>query len=195
MLAPQIEPLTEQDKDHPWFAVRVRSNQEHIAILHLRDRGYEQFAPSYISERSWSDRKKQIKQYLFPGYVFCRFHPADRLTVLTAPGVVDVVGFGKTPERIPDQEIERVRRIVDSGLLVTPHPFLNIGQAVLIERGPLTGLEGILTEVKGKHRLVVSINLLQRSVSAEVDRRSIRPIRAIATSALTHPVTGLNPVR
>lgn len=180
-----------------WFAVRVRSNSERVAVAHLQQRGYDPFAPSYRSERRWSDRTKKIEQYLFPGYIFCRFDLGDRLSVLTAPGVVDLVGFGKTPERIPDQEIERVRRMVESGLLVTPHPFLNVGQTVLIERGPLTGLEGILMEVKGKHRLVVSINLLQRSVSAEVDRQSIRPIRALAGTDMRHPVAGIleNPVK
>jgi len=90
---------------------------------------------------------------------------------------VDVVGFGKTPAPVPDDEIERVRKMVESGLLVTPFPFLKVGQTVLIERGPLAGVEGILAEVKGRCRLVVSIGLLQRSVSAEVDRGAVRPIR------------------
>lgn len=180
-----------------WFAIRVRSNSERIAVAHLRERGFDPLAPSYRSERRWSDRTKEIEQYLFPGYIFCRLDPSDRLSVLTAPGVVDLVGFGKTPERIPDLEIERVRRMVKSGLLVTPFPFIEVGQTVLIERGPLTGLEGILVETKGKHRLVVSINLLQRSVSAEVDRQSVRPTRGVATSALIQPVAGIreNPVK
>jgi transcription antitermination factor NusG len=103
--------------------------------------------------------------------------------------VVDLVGFGKTPEPVPDQEIERVRRMVESGLLVTPYPFLNVGQTVLIERGPLTGLEGILVELKGTRRLVVSINLLQRSVSAEVDRHWVRPAPALAMSGVGIPAS------
>lgn len=176
---------------HPWFALRVRSNYERITITHLRERGYEDFAPSYKVERRWSDRTKQIEQFLFPGYVFCRFNPNDRLPVLTAPGVVDVVGFGKLPEHIPDAEIERVRRMVDSGLLVTPYPYVQVGQAVLIERGPLSGVEGILVEVKGKVRLVVSVNLLHRSVSAEVDRNSIRPIQTLSGDISRRPLQGL----
>jgi transcriptional antiterminator NusG len=187
-------PLIENCKARQWFAVRVRSNQERTAIAHLRERGYQQFAPCYKSERRWSDRKKEIDQYLFPGYVFCRFDPGDRLAVLTAPGVVDLVGFGRIPEPISDQEIERVRRMIESGLLVTPYPFLNVGQTVLIERGPLTGLEGILVEAKGKHRLVVSVNLLQRSVSAEVDRHSVRPVRAIAMSGVGPLVAGIHAI-
>lgn len=166
---------------HPWFALRLRSNYERVAGAHLRERGYEQFAPCYKMEKRWSDRKKLMDQFLFPGYVFCRFDPNDRLPILTVPGVVDIIGFGKSPEPIPDSEIERVRRLVDSGLLVTPHPYVRVGQAVLIERGPLSGVEGILVEVKGKTRLVVSINLLQRSVSAEVDRNSIRPVSALSS--------------
>jgi transcription antitermination factor NusG len=177
-MLPQLvqTPSIENCAGYRWFAVRVRSNQERVASIHLNERGYEQFAPSFKSERQWSDRKKEIDQYLFPGYVFCRFDPQDRLSVLTAPGVVDLVGFGRSPQPIEDEEIERVRRMVDSGLLVQPHPFLKLGQTVLIERGPLVGLEGILVEVKGRLRLVVSVNLLHRSVSAEVDRHSVRPV-------------------
>src|ERR1700691_6245617 len=104
---------------YPWFALRVRSHYERVTVNHLRQRGYEEFAPSCKIEKRWSDRTKQIDQFLFPGYIFCRFNPNDRLAVVTAPGVVDVVGFGKKPERIPDAEMDRVRRMVESGLLVT----------------------------------------------------------------------------
>jgi len=183
MLPAQERHLTTFETDvpaPPWFALRVRSNYERITATHLRERGFEDFAPSYRIEKRWSDRVKQIDQFLFPGYIFCRFDPNNRLPVLTTPGVVDLVGFGKMPEHIPDSEIERVRRMVDSGLLVTPYPYIQVGQAVLIERGPLSGVEGILVDVKGKVRLVVSVNLLQRSVSAEVDRHSIRPIPALS---------------
>jgi transcription antitermination factor NusG len=79
---------------------------------------------------------------------------------------------------IAEDEIERIRKMVQSGLLVSPWPFLEAGQTVLIERGPLTGVEGILEEVKGKCRLVVSISLLRRAVSAEVDRHWVRPVKA-----------------
>jgi transcription antitermination factor NusG len=164
------------DKDHPWFALRVRSNHERVAATHLRGKGYEEFAPSYKSERQWSDRRKTTEQFLFPGYVFCRLNPGDRLPVLTIPGVVSLVGFGQGPSPIPDDEIEYVRKMVASGLLVTPWPFLKVGQSVLIEQGPLAGVQGILLEVKGTWRLVVSIHLLQRSVAAQVDRAWVRPV-------------------
>jgi transcription antitermination factor NusG len=187
MVPVQEHNLADSEADlqaRPWFALRLRSNSERIASAHLRQRGYQEFAPSYKVEKRWSDRIKQIDQFLFPGYLFCRFDPNDRLPVLSAPGVVEVVGFGKLPQHIPEAEIERVRRMVNSGLLVTPYPYVQVGQAVLIERGPLGGVEGILVEVKGNARLVVSVNLLRRSVSAEVDRHSIRPIQALSSDSV-----------
>src|SRR5271170_6118322 len=93
----------------PWFALRVRSNHEQVASLHLRSRGYEEFSPSYKEERQWSDRKKMTDQPLFPGYVFCRLNPNDRLPVLTVPGVMGMVGFGDGPASIPEEELGRVR--------------------------------------------------------------------------------------
>jgi transcription antitermination factor NusG len=162
----------------PWFALRVRSNFEKVAAMHLRDRGFEEFSPTYRTERQWSDRKKQVDQFLFPGYVFCRLNPENRLPVLSIPGTVGLIEFGKGPVAIPDQEIEAVRRMIGSGLMVGPWPFLEVGQTVLIERGPLTGVEGILQQIKKTFRLVVSIKLHQRSVSSEVYRSWIRPVGA-----------------
>jgi transcription termination/antitermination protein NusG len=164
---------------YPWFALRVRSNHERVAALHLRDRGFEEFSPTFKAERQWSDRKKQIDQFLFPGYVFCRLNPEDRLPVLTIPGAVGLVGFGKGPTAIPENEIESVRKMVGAGLLVGPWPFIAAGQSVVIERGPLRGVEGVLEEIKKGFRLVVSVNLLQRSVCAEVDRNWVRPVGSI----------------
>ena len=166
-----------------WFALRVKPRCETLTAAALDGKGFEQFLPLQTVRRKWSDRVKTSETPLFPGYVFCRFDPQNRLPVLTAPGVVDVVGWGKIPAPIPDEEIERVRRMVQSGLLVSPWPYLELGQAVLIERGPLAGMEGILVEVKGRCRLVVSINLLKRSISAEVERSCVRPVKSVASNA------------
>lgn len=174
----------------PWFALRVRSNHERVAALHLKDRGFEEFSPTFKTERQWSDRKKQIDQFLFPGYVFCRLNPEDRLPVLTIPGAVGLVGFGKGPVSIPENEIESVRKMVGAGLLVGPWPFLAAGQTVVIDRGPLQGVEGIIQEVKKSFRLVVSVHLLQRSVSAEIDRSWVRPVAParVAPLAASSPI-------
>jgi transcription termination/antitermination protein NusG len=180
----QLDGSAATDEHSHWFALRVRSKHERVASEHLRHRGYDEFSPTYKAETQWSDRKKVADRFLFPGYVFCRLNPNHRLPVLTIPGVVGIVGFGEGASPIPDSEIERIRMMTGSGLLVTPWPFLEVGQFVVLERGPLAGLEGILAEVKGAARLVVSIQLLQRSVSTEIDRNWVRPLKRPPSSGV-----------
>lgn len=178
----------QHEESLPWFALRVRSNYERVTAAHLRHRGIEEFAPTFKAERQWTDRKKQVDQYLFTGYVFCRLDPHFRVPVMSVPGAVSLVGFGNGPTPIPFEQIDAVRRMVGSGLLVAPWPFLQVGQSVVIERGPLAGVEGILQEIRKTYRLVVSVGLLQRSVSAEVDRSWIRPVNARSTRSFSLPV-------
>lgn len=94
-----------------------------------------------------------------------------------SPGVVSIVGLGKTPAPVPDHEIAGVRAVVESPLFSQPWPFLETGDRILIERGPLAGTEGILICLKGEYRLVASVTLLQRSVAAELDRDWVRPVQ------------------
>ena len=154
---------------YPWFALRVRSRYENTVATFLGGKGYEWFLPLYKSRRAWSDRIKEIQLPLFPGYVFCRFDLQRRLPILTTPGVVSVVGIGRCPVPIDDAEIAAIQTSVRSGLSSRPWPFLEIGQRVRVEYGPLCGLEGILLDFKGQRRLVLSVTLLQRSVAVEVD--------------------------
>src|SRR5713226_1928435 len=149
---------------NPWFALQVKSRYENSVATHLAGKGYEWFLPLQKSRRRWSDRIKEIEQPLFPGYVFCRFDPLARLPILITPGVIRIVGIGKTPIPIEDSEILSIQTIVKSGLPSQPWPFLQIGERVRIDSGPLEGLEGILLQSKANHRLVVSVTLLQRSV-------------------------------
>jgi transcription antitermination factor NusG len=113
---------------------------------------------------------------LFPGYVFCRLQPSSRLPVLTTPGVVSIIGSGKTPQPVEPEELAAIQSLVRSGMPAIPWPFLKAGERVRIEHGALVGIEGILTAVKKESRVVLSVTLLQRSVAVEVDRNFIRPI-------------------
>lgn len=153
----------------PWFALEVKSRSENSVALHLRARGYECFLPKYKSRRKWSDRIKHVELPLFPGYLFSRVNVEDRLPVLTTPGVIQIVGSGRTPIPIRENEIHTVQTVVDSGVASQPWPFVQIGDRVRMEQGPLLGLEGILLQHKGSHRIVVSVSLLQRSIALEVD--------------------------
>ena len=160
-----------------WYAIRVRSKFESVASEVFEAKGYQSFLPVYRSKRKWSDRVKELDLPLFPGYLFCRFDVQDRLLpILTTPGVVAIVGVGKTPAAVEDQEIEAIRAILRSGLAAQPWPFINVGTRVYIEGGPLTGLEGIVTNTDKVYRLVVSVGLLQRCVAVEIDRDWVRPV-------------------
>ncbi len=168
--------MDEPASDRRWFALNTKRNRERNVGEILRGKGYEDFVPVYHSRRRWSDRYKDLELPLFPGYVFCRLDPAWRLPVLTTPGVVAIVGNGRTPVPVEDSEIEALKLVVGSDLQVQPWPYLKIGERVCIESGALAGLEGILQDVKKSCRIVVSVDLLQRSVAVEVDRAWVRPV-------------------
>lgn len=170
----------------PWFALRTKPRWEKIAAEILHNKGYDEFLPLYKSGRRWSDRYKELELPLFPGYLFCRLNSDARAPVLTTPGVLSFVGIRRIPLPVEDSEIEAVRTIIASGLAVEPWPFLQVGSRVRIEYGALKGLEGILLRLKSRCRLVVSVTLLQRSVSVEIDRyfvTSLGPSRAPSARA------------
>jgi transcription antitermination factor NusG len=159
-----------------WFAVRVRTRAECTVSEFLTGRGIETLCPTYPDRRRYSDRIKTVEAALFPGYLFCNIDRIDRLPVLKAPGVDYIVGFGREPYPVDLAEIQAVQAVMRSGLLARPHPFLKVGQRVRVESGPLINLEGILLATKGENRLVLSISMLQRSISAELDSAIVRPI-------------------
>jgi transcription antitermination factor NusG len=141
----------------------------------LRGRKYDCLLPTYPERRRYSDRLKKVDTALFPGYVFCRFDPLRRLPILTTPGVEHVVGLGRVPHPVEEAEIEAIQQIMQSGVLAKPWPYLKVGHRVRIAEGSLAGIEGLLIQERGRDRLIVSVHLLQRSVSVEIDRDSIRP--------------------
>jgi transcriptional antiterminator RfaH len=159
-----------------WYALQLRSRFENVVSMHLRGKDYEEYLPVYRSRRQWSDRVKEIELPLFPGYIFCRFDITDRLPLLVIPGVISVVGFGGMPMPVPEHEIAAVKRIVTSGAKYGPWPTIGTGQAVVVRYGPLRGLEGLVVEVKKNYHLIVSVNMLQRCVSVDIDRDCVVPI-------------------
>jgi transcriptional antiterminator RfaH len=160
----------------PWYALKVRTRSEPMAVTALSNRGYFPFAPSIPERRRYSDRMAVVPAPIFPGYVFCRFDVSGKVTVLSCPAVEYIVSFAGAPAIVPDEEIEAVRRAVEAG--GRPRSYLAIGQRIRIEFGPLTGLEGILDRTAKGNRLVVSVHLLQRSVSVEIDEDQVRAIFA-----------------
>ena len=160
----------------PWYALQVRPRFEKVIASTLLNKGYEGFLPLYRHRSRWSDRMKEVQLALFPGYMFCRLDLNRRLPVLVTPGVMHIVGIGKTPHPVEDSEIAALQAIVVSGLQAEPRSYLNVGERVRIEIGPLAGTEGIMTAFKGSARLVLSVSLLQRSVSVEIDESWVVPV-------------------
>jgi transcription antitermination factor NusG len=152
-----------------WYALQVWSRKEASVSHHLQSLGYECFLPTYKCQRQWSDRVKELEQPLFPGYMFCRFDFQSRRALVMAPSVIQIVGNGKTPLPVADDEIEKIQLAVACEAPRQPWPYIEVGERVRVNYGSLTGLEGILINFKGSHRVVLSISLLQRSVAVEVD--------------------------
>jgi transcription antitermination factor NusG len=169
-----LEPFRETRER--WFALRVQSRCEKVVAAVARNKGFEEFLPLQQGRRRWSDRLKSIELPLFPGYIFCRLDPQRRLPLLTIPGVLHFVGIGKIPSPIEDMEIAAIQTAVGSGILTEPWPFLEAGQRVRLEDGPLAGLEGILVEGPKRQRVVVSVTLLKRSVAVAIERHWATPV-------------------
>jgi len=165
-----------------WFALQVRGRQEFNISENLGSNGYEWFLPLYKSSKRWSDRIKQVDAPLFPGYVFCRFNPMDRLPILKIPGVIQIVGFNRQLVAVDEDEIRAIQALVASGVPNHPYPYLEVGDKVRIESGPLRGLEGLLVEFQGNHQLVLSVTLLQRSVAVKIDSSSVTSVRTTVAS-------------
>jgi transcription antitermination factor NusG len=179
------------DQQWPWFAILARTGREKNATLLLESSGYECYLPVIKFTRQWSDRVKEIEAPLFPGYLFCRMNPHNRLPVLITPGVIQIVGVGKTPVPVEEQEIAAIQRVGKSGISIMPWPYLQVGQVARIEDGPLRGMTGIIIKIKSGLKLVLSVNLLQRSVAVEIDRSWIGaayPVRPTANQIATSPI-------
>jgi len=176
-----------------WYALQVRSRKENYVASQITGQGYECLLPTYRSVRKWSDRVKELEQPLFPGYLFCRFDFQDRRPLITTPGVLQIVGSGRVAVPVPDEEIRSLQLALSSTLSKQPWPYLEVGQRVRVNYGSLAGLEGILVNLKGNQRVVLSITLLQRSVAMEVDSAWLAPVEAVVRASVTQRI--LRPIR
>jgi len=161
-----------------WYALYTRHQHEKNVALSLTDKGFEVFLPLYTAVHRWKDRDKRLSLPLFPCYIFLR-NPTERWqSILATPGVYSLVGFAKRPATISSEEIDAVKRVVGSCLKLEPHPFLQCGDRVRLRAGPLEGLEGLLVRKKSVWKLVVSVEMLQRSVAVEVDATMVERVAA-----------------
>ena len=157
------------EPDLAWHALYTRHKHEKTVADILARKGFDVFLPLYTARHRWKDRVKTLALPLFPSYVFLRGGLDRQLQIMTTPGIFSVVASGGRVASIPESEIDAVRRAVDGSMRAEPHPFLKCGDWVRITAGPLESVEGILVRAKGVARLVISVEMLQKSVAVEVD--------------------------
>jgi len=168
--------LPTENVDPKWYAAYTSANHEKRVAEQLGVRLVEHFVPLYESMRCWKDRKVRLQLPLFPGYVFVRLTRSERLRVLQVPGVARLVGFNGLPCALPDSDIESLKNGLVHGVRAEPHPFLTVGRHVSVIRGPLAGQEGILIRRKGNWRVVLSVQLIMRSIAVDLDIADVVPL-------------------
>lgn len=154
--------------------MRVRSRHEKAVAAALRNKGLEEFLPLYKSRRRWGQRVAEIELPLFSGYVFCRFDSGERrVPVATTPGVMGIVGFGGKATPLDEGEMAAIRRVIELGIAAEPWKYVQSGQRVRIEQGALAGMEGVFVEARKKHKVLLSLTLLQRTIAIQIDSASV----------------------
>jgi transcription antitermination factor NusG len=159
-----------------WFAVHTVPRHEKVVAKHFQARAIDSYLPLYAETHRWRNGcKVEVEQPLFPGYLFTRISRNKCAGVLSVPGVVSLVGAGRVPTPVPEDEIESLR----SGLSLRtfePHPYLVVGKKFRIKMGALAGMSGVLVRKKNKLRVVLALDLIMRSVAVEVDIDELEPI-------------------
>ena len=162
--------------DPRWFVLFVRSNQEKQTAHRLSDFEIEHFLPCCRSVRQRKDRRVILEVPLFPGYLFVRLPLVERSRVLTLPNVISLVGSKSSPAIISEDEINWIKKGVEHGN-AAPHPYLQVGERVVISAGIFRGMEGILLRKRGSARVVVALDSIERAFVVEVDAHGIEPVR------------------
>ncbi len=174
--SPADYPAMEASFSQPfWYAAYTCANHEKRVTQHLEKRSVEHYLPLYESARRWKDRHVHLLMPLFPGYVFVKLALRDRLQLLQIPGVVQLVSFNGHPAPLPQEDIQVIRNCLDRGHQVEPHPYLKAGRRVRVMSGPLRGLDGIILRRKNKTRLLLSFELIMRSVAVEIEEAELMP--------------------
>lgn len=174
---PQLaQSLTLQGRQRRWYAVYTCSRREKQVANQLERRAIETYLPTYETIRRWKNGRHRVQVPLFPGYALVRIAFDERLAVLKVPGVARIVGFNGSPTPLADSEIENIRRVLDVGLHPAPYPYLTSSRKVRIKTGPLAGCSGILVRRKGRSRLILSVDLILRSVAVDIEASDVEPV-------------------
>jgi transcription antitermination factor NusG len=165
-----------------WYAGYTCARHEKKVSEQLSQRSIEHFLPLYETVHRWKNGRHRVQLPLFPSYIFLRIPLAEKLRALQIPGFVSFVGFGGVPFPLEEAEVTRMQEALNSGVMAKPHPYLKVGSRVEIVSGPLEGMRGILLREQGQCRVVLSIDLIMRSIVVEVDASEVVPLKAEPTA-------------
>ena len=164
-----------------WYVLHVIANHEKKVAQHLNARGVEHYLPLYSEKSRWSDRSVMLERPLFMGYVFVRFACQSRVSVITTPGVIRLLGDSRC-ETVTSEEIEKIRAGLSSGYVLRPHPEFPLGTRVRVCRGVFEGTEGVVTEFRQHCKVIVSLAAVRQCFSLEVDCDDIEVLRERRTA-------------
>jgi len=161
-----------------WYALHTRARHERVVENRLREQGLEAFLPTVRETHRWSDRKKTLEVPLFSCYVFvrCALSAEDRMRVFRIDSALGFVGTRGTGVPIPDEQIENVRSVLSQTAPCRSHPFLKVGQRVRVCGGAMDGVEGVFLSENGDQSLVISVDVIQRSLAVRIDGYDVKPI-------------------
>jgi len=165
-----------------WYAAYTRANHERRVAQELAQRSVEHFLPQYQSRRKWKDREVELSLPLFPGYVFVRMALENKLRVLQVPGVACLVSFAGKPAVVPDEEFGCIQELLSRKVAATPHPYLNVGRRARVLDGPFAGLEGIVIRRNKRNRMVISLDLIARSIAVELGEANLEAVETGLTT-------------
>jgi transcription antitermination factor NusG len=171
----QFPPLEITQRQPSWYAVHTIARHEKRVAAQFEEKRVCTFLPLLHQVHNWSDRRRAVEIPLFSCYAFVRVVQTseERLKVLRTPGVLGFVGNERHGTPIPDEQIESLRKAIGEKVPCLPHPFITVGKRVRICGGSLDGVEGILMRQGKDQSLVVSVDLLQRSISIRVEGYNI----------------------
>jgi transcription antitermination factor NusG len=167
----QLPPLGFAQQEPGWYAVHTMARHEKWVAAQFEEKRVCTFLPLLRQIHKWSDRRRVVEIPMFSCYAFVRMVQTveERLKVLRTPGVLGFVGSDRQGTEIPEEQIESLRKAISEKVPCLPHPFIGVGERVRICGGSLNGVEGILMRQGRDQSLVISVELLQRSVSIRVE--------------------------
>ena len=151
----------------PWNVLHVNSNFEKRVAQHLVVRSVEHYLPLYTEHVKYTDRAVVKERPLFSGYVFVRFSPHSRLTVISTPGVIRALG-NEERDMVSCAELDKIRAGLNSGLLLRPHPCVAVGTRVRVRDGIFGGAEGVVTEFRHQCKVIITLAATRQCFSIEV---------------------------